>query len=103
MMSFLERVAQVYLLNEQKSISEFCFVFPNKRSGAFFGKYLSELSQNTFMMPHVATISDLISWFSKDVEASRFEQLFILYEVYRSISSENVDFNQFQFCNIFVS
>ena len=97
MMSFLERVAQVYLLNEQKSISEFCFVFPNKRSGAFFGKYLSELSQNTFMMPHVATISDLISWFSKDVEASRFEQLFILYEVYRSISSENVDFNQFQF------
>ena len=39
MNSFLSQVAKVYIDNESKNLSDFCFVFPNKRSGVFFSDY----------------------------------------------------------------
>ncbi len=94
---FLRKVAEVYLQNESTNIVDFCFVFPNKRSGVFFSKYLSEALKTPILLPEIITISDLISEFSVGIEASRYEQLFILYNVYKSISNEVVEFDQFQF------
>lgn len=94
---FLSKVAEVYIQNESKKLVDYCFVFPNKRSGAFFRKYLSEALEMPILLPEIITISDLISEFSVGIEASRYEQLFILYNVYKSISDEVVEFDQFQF------
>lgn len=94
---FLKNVAHAYLKNESANIADYCFVFPNKRSSVFFRKYLTEISDTAMLLPEVITISDMINSFSFGVEASRYEQLFILYNVYKSISDEIVEFDQFQF------
>ena len=97
MESFLSKVAEVYIQHESKNLVDYCFVFPNKRSGAFFRKYLSEALKRPILLPEIITISDIISEFSVGIEASRYEQLFILYNVYKSISDEVVEFDRFQF------
>lgn len=95
--AFLRCVARVYAINESNSLYDCCFVFPNKRSGAFFRQYLSEELSGEYIEPEITTISDFISGFSDKTEASRFEQLFILYTEYKKLTSDIVDFDQFQF------
>lgn len=95
--AFLRKVARVFAENEVNKLYEYCFVFPNKRGGAFFRKYLLEEIATEYIEPEITTISEFIGRFSNLVEASRFEQLFILYSEYKKISSEVVDFDQFQF------
>lgn len=94
---FLKNIAEIYRKNELANIADYCFVFPNKRSGVFFNKYLSEAVNTSILLPEIITISDMINAFSTGVEASRYEQLFILYKIYKSISNEIVEFDQFQF------
>lgn len=97
MEAFLSRIARTYLQREEKYMPDYCFVFPNKRSGMFFSKYLSEHSTGTLLMPKISTISELVCDFSSSIEASRFEQLFILYNEYKLLSSDISEFDQFQF------
>ena len=103
MNSFLSQVAKVYIDNESKNLSDFCFVFPNKRSGVFFSDYLSKLSDTPIIMPRVVTISDFISEFSTRTEGSRLELMFILYDEYKKLLQQNssstpiVEFDKFQF------
>lgn len=97
MEAFLSRIARTYLQREGKEMPDYCFVFPNKRSGMFFSKYLSEHATGTMLMPKISTISELVCDFSASIEASRFEQLFILYNEYKSLSSDISEFDQFQF------
>ncbi|MCM1517838.1 MAG: PD-(D/E)XK nuclease family protein [Pseudoflavonifractor sp.] len=99
---FLRLVAAAYAANEGDSLHDLCFVFPNKRSGTFFRHYLSEEMPEAYIEPEITTISDFTASFSDDVEATRYEQLFILYNEYRRILLENgsedfFDFDKFQF------
>ncbi|MBR3830216.1 MAG: PD-(D/E)XK nuclease family protein [Muribaculaceae bacterium] len=103
MNSFLSQVAKVYIENESNNMCEYCFVFPNKRSGVFFSDYLSKYSPSATIMPQIVTISDFISEFSTATEASRLELMFIMYDEYKKIiqkKSSNtpiVEFDKFQF------
>lgn len=98
MTPFLSSIANKYIKHEADNLLDYCFVFPNKRSGVFFEKYLSEYAANRHILfPKIATISDLINDFSGEVDASRYEQLFLLYNTYKSLSSDITDFDQFQF------
>ncbi len=97
MEAFLSRVAHTYLSKEKEQLIDYCFVFPNKRSGMFFSKYLTENATQPILLPKIATISELVNDFSTGIEASRFEQLFILYNEYKSLSSDISEFDQFQF------
>ncbi|MDE6714978.1 MAG: PD-(D/E)XK nuclease family protein [Muribaculaceae bacterium] len=99
---FLERVAQAYLSQQDIPISECCFIFPNRRSGLFFRKYLgSILDKKSALLPCTTTITDWVLDMSGDAEANRIDQLFILYKAYRNIARErkmNISsFNQFIF------
>lgn len=83
---FLKSVAKAYIGRYPNFLSEFCFVFPNKRSGTFFTKYLSEVSeQDTFLSPAIMTITDLISFISGKVTASSIDQIFLLYNSYLTL------------------
>ena len=98
MVSFLQQVAQVYLNNERENMMDYCFVFPNKRSGTFFRHYLRQLSAGRPLgMPEIATIGDLTARLTSLVEAPRLEQLFVLYDRYRNIGGESIDFVRFLF------
>lgn len=100
---FLSQVARVYVENESQDLIDYCFVFPNKRSGVFFADYMSKIITSNTVMPRIITISDFISEFSSGTDASRLELMFILYDEYRkllrerSLGEQIVDFDKFQF------
>lgn len=95
---FLKLVAKAYAIHERELLSDCCFVFPNKRSAVFFASYLDkEMSGETYISPALETISELVSEFSTSIDASRYEQLFILYNEYAKLSDEVSDFDKFMF------
>lgn len=96
MASFLGEIAKVYVEREKDNISDYCFIFPNRRSGTFFRKYLTDYSSTAMMLPQILTISEFMSTVSDLVEADRMEQLFVLYEEYRKICvANNVEVSDF--------
>lgn len=98
MIPFLRQVAKAYIENERESMIDYCFVFPNKRSGVFFRHFLSEEAKgNCFIFPEISTIAEMVASFSSLVEAPRLDQLFILYNEYKALSSDIADFDQFLF------
>ncbi|MCM1077279.1 MAG: PD-(D/E)XK nuclease family protein [Bacteroides sp.] len=98
MTPFLQQVASAYVRNELFKLADYCFVFPNKRSGVFFRHYLAaEAGDQPFIMPEIGTIAEVTGRFSALTEAPRLDQLFILYNEYRNLSEDVVDFDQFIF------
>ncbi len=91
---FLKKVAEAFLKNVAR-LDGLCFVFPNRRSGAFFRKYLSEGAAKPLLFPEILTISDFVAQQSGFVDAGRIEQLFALYKAYSRLSENVVDFNHF--------
>ena len=85
MLPFLKTIAKAYA-SRYSDLSEMCFLFPNKRSGTFFQKYLKEeYHAHAALSPEIKTISDFVTEVSEKVVASRLDMLFILYECYREL------------------
>ena len=87
---FLSQVAEVYSRNEASSLSEYCFVFPNKRSATFFSMEIEKRLQPPYLMPAIAPVSQFVSDLSDLTEASRFQQLTTLYSIYRKLGAEEI-------------
>lgn len=98
MKPFLKQIAEAYLTADSDRLMDYCFVFPNKRSGVFFRNYLVELSAGKpLILPKIMTIGELMSSLSPLAEASRLDRLFLLYEEYSKLSEEIADFDKFLF------
>ena len=81
--SFLDSVASAYVENFD-DLSEFCFVFPNKRSGTFFLRSLAgKLGSRVTMAPEITSVSDFVEMLSGREVASRIEMLFRLFNIYK--------------------
>lgn len=83
----LEQVAAVYAANEPQAVERTCFVFPNKRSATFFRHYMSRKLPG--VTPVTSTITAFVAEFSAHAEASRYDQLFVLYNEYRRLAAEH--------------
>lgn len=93
---FLRQVARAYVSHEAGEMVDYAFIFPNKRSGVFFRRYLIELaSGRPIFLPAITTIAEVVGEFSDSVEASRLDQLFTLYNEYCKLSPESDDFDRF--------
>lgn len=98
MKPFLKQVAEVYCVNERDNLLDYCFVFPNKRSSVFFARYLEQaMAGHQFIMPQLISMSDFVASFSDKVEATRYQQLFTLYNCYDRLSGDIADFDRFHF------
>lgn len=96
---FLEQVATHYL-NKDIDLSNYCFVFPNRRSGQFFKDYFTRLtSAATTMLPEVETITELVAEITGDTLATPIEAISILYNAYKEIADDNSlqEFDKFIF------
>ena len=89
MKPFLQQVAQHYL--EASGLEDYCFVFPNRRSGQFFSHYLQqelvaadkrERKVVPHLMPRVTSINDLVAELTSTVAATDIEMIFALYDAY---------------------
>ncbi len=95
---FLRSIAKAFASQKKCDMKDYCFVFPNRRSGTYFAKEIVDLNEGAFIMPQITTISDLLSDFTHLVEAGRIELLLDLYSEYRNILAGNADsFDKFVF------
>ena len=104
MRPFLKQVAEHYY--NKGSIEKRCFVFPNRRSMAFFMKWLSEAVANAakaglparpLISPMMFTINDLFFKVGGCRPADRVTQLLELYECYRNLNPKAEALDEFIF------
>jgi hypothetical protein len=97
MNSFIGRVAAEFYKIYGQQISDFTFVFPNRRAGLFFQKYLSQVIQVPLFSPDIMTINDCFLSATNLKVADRLQQLFYLYEIFLSKTKSDETFDSFLF------
>ena len=99
MKPFLKQVADHYY--NKGNISDRCFVFPNRRSMAFFRKYLSEAVSEDgscpLVVPRMVTVNDFFLKVGGMVQADRVAQLLELYECYKGLNPKAESLDEFIF------
>jgi hypothetical protein len=95
MTPFLQQTAKVFYEHYGSDIQKFAFVFPNKRSGLFFRKYLSSLIPEPGYLPSILTINNLFQQLNPKRQADPVRLLFILYDIYIRKSGSNESFDDF--------
>ncbi|MCD7936251.1 MAG: PD-(D/E)XK nuclease family protein, partial [Tannerellaceae bacterium] len=95
MKPFLYQIASLFQQTYGVRISRFAFIFPNKRTGLFFQKYLSEVYEKPLFSPTILTISDLFLELSNKQLADRISMLFKLYTIYTRKSNSAETFDEF--------
>ena len=95
MKPFLYQVASLFYSKYGAEVSRLAFVFPNRRTGLFFQKYLSEVSEKPLFSPTILTINDLFVQLSGKQTADRISMLFKLYDIYLSHSGSSETFDEF--------
>ena len=95
MKPFLYQVAALFYERYGAEVSRLAFVFPNRRAGLFFQKYLSEIADKPLFSPVILTINDLFVQLSGKRLADRVSMLFILYDLYIRRSGSDESFDEF--------
>lgn len=95
MKPFLYQVASLFYSEYGAEVSRLAFVFPNRRTGLFFQKYLSEVSEKPLFSPTILTINDLFVQLSGKQAADRISMLFKLYDIYLRHSGSSETFDEF--------
>ncbi len=72
-------------------------VFPNKRAGLFFRKYLAQHLKETSLSPKVYSLEEFVLHFSDSVQADQLSLIFDLFEVYRKINPRAESFDRFYY------
>lgn len=96
-MKFLKELAEHLYAGMGRDISKVCFVFPNRRAGLFFKKYLGQISPMPLFAPKIVTIQELFSELSGIRSADKLELIPILFEIYKKHSGEPIPFDEFYF------
>ena len=97
MNSFIKRVAEAYYSQHNTQISNFTFVFPNRRAGVFFQQHIAELAGKPLFSPEIITINECFTSASHWITSDRLSQLFRLYKIYIQQSKSEETFDTFVF------
>ena len=93
MIPFLQQIANLFYEKYGADIQRLAFVFPNRRAGLFFRKYLSETASRPIFSPTILTINELFCKLNPKQTVDPVKLLFLLYDIYirQSRSSETFD------------
>jgi CRISPR/Cas system-associated exonuclease Cas4 (RecB family) len=92
---FLEALATYVVKHVQTDPSELCFVFPNRRSGLFFKRFLVRHADRTMWAPPVVTINELMADLAQMEIADPLDTIFELYDIYNNNSDHPEPFDSF--------
>jgi hypothetical protein len=95
MTPFLQQVANVFYRHYGAECRRLAFVFPNRRAGLFFRKYLSMAAGKPMFSPAIRTISELFFELSGRQAADPVRMLFLLYGIYVRRSGRDEPFDNF--------
>lgn len=97
MNTFLENIAEIYynkiVVNKDNNLSlnDIIFVFPNRRAGLFFTDALCSMcsrAKQTIFSPNVVDINNFAASFTDIQKCSDVELLLLLYKSYESVAKE---------------
>lgn len=94
---FLKKIAKTFYDKEKNNLKDCAFIFPNRRAGLFFRKYLAESAEKPIFSPTILTIKDLFEHLSGLKSYDRIQLLFKLYAVYKKITQTEETFDHFLF------
>lgn len=94
---FLERIARILTDGFVDRLDTQCIVFPSRRAGLFFMKYLADRVDKPVWAPSVMTINDLFRLFSPLRLADNEVLLFELYKAFRSVRKTTETFDDFYY------
>ncbi|MEG1586437.1 MAG: PD-(D/E)XK nuclease family protein [Bacteroidales bacterium] len=97
MTPFLQQIAAEFYNQYKENISDLVFVFPNRRSGIFFQKYLAIEAGKPVFSPTILTISSLFEELSELRLIDRTSLLFRLYEIFIRVSNSSETFDDFYY------
>ncbi|MFA5650502.1 MAG: PD-(D/E)XK nuclease family protein [Proteiniphilum sp.] len=92
---FLYKIAEIFHEQYGDRLYTCTFVFPNRRAGIFFQKYLAEIAGKPLFSPTMLTIQELFETFSSYRPAEKIEMLVLLHDLYGRISGSNESFDDF--------
>lgn len=95
MRPFLHRIAETFLDQFGSTLYQQTFVFPNRRAGLFFQKYLAEIAGKPLFSPQIITINEFIEQLSSYQQVDRIELLVILYDLFIKIGQSDESFDDF--------
>lgn len=94
-MSYLQRLAQVFAREVGDRISEYTFVFPNRRAGLFFRRQLGKYITKPIFSPKLMTINECFASLSHLHVADSLTLLIQLYAIYQHIRPNAEPLEQF--------
>lgn len=97
MKAFLYNIAETFYHEFGNNLFKQTFVFPNRRAGVFFQKYLSEIADATIFSPQIITIQELFSALSNLHLADKVDLLVIFYDEYIKVTNSEETLDDFLF------
>lgn len=97
MSPFLKQVANYLYTTHRSDLSDYCLVFPGRRTGIFFTAYLNEMVDTPMLSPEVITIHELMSSVSDLQQADLVTLVLKLQEVYSKVTGHQEPFDEFFF------
>ena len=94
-MKFLEEIVEVVLSRYADATDGVTIVFPNRRAGLFFQKYLSARITKPIWSPKIVSIEDFIKNLSPLKSADKLELIFDLYQVFSKLNKSGENFDKF--------
>lgn len=94
---FLYSVAETYLHEFGNELHKVHFVFPNRRAGVFFKKYIGQITNVPIFLPKISTITDFAHGLSEVEKADNLDLLFRLYFIYNEHCGGGEAFDDFYF------
>jgi CRISPR/Cas system-associated exonuclease Cas4 (RecB family) len=94
---FLERIARSIYGEFGNTLNRHCLVFPSRRAGLYFLKYLSSRIDKPVWTPSIMSVNELFRTFSDLKQAENELLLFELYEIYSNLKKNPESFDDFFF------
>ena len=94
---FLEHIARSLHTEFGNTLNRHCLVFPNRRAGLYFLKYLAAGIEKPVWAPSILTMNELFKSYSSSQVAGNEILLFELYKVYRRLKKSHESFDDFYF------
>ncbi|MFP4605431.1 MAG: PD-(D/E)XK nuclease family protein [Bacteroidales bacterium] len=94
---FLQQVAKDFYDRHKNDMRDISIVFPNRRAGLYFRKFLSEELEQPTWSPRICTISDLMQELSGLQLADPIMLIFDLHQVFNKTKGTQEPFDEFYF------
>jgi hypothetical protein len=97
MIPFLKELAQKIHNNHREHMGEVLLIFPNRRAGLFFRKYLAEYLDAPVWSPNVMSMEDFVGQYASLQVADKFTLIIDMYHAYRKHIAKDEGFEKFYY------